>query len=325
MLHLRCGDDILDKLRTAGLPGDVARWCDPLCEGPIRPWPDEGARRAERSAWIAARLGIDPAEALRTFESEDMALAAAGRHDEVVLWFEADLFDQMIMLFLLDRLADLAPSHTSLICIGSFPDLPDFIGLGNLSAEQLATLFPARVPVTAAQFALARTAWEVLQSGDPEQMWTLAGSGTPELQFLGDAIRRHLADLPSTRTGLSLTESFVLMVFASGAETPGQAFPAVQRFESRPWMGDLTFAAVVRQLASGPVPLLRSVGKLPRFGPEFMRARFEVTDHARAVLEGREDWVRLSGASRWQGSILVEAPEPLWRWDERSERPVRAY
>jgi hypothetical protein len=301
----------------------MARWCDPLCEGPIRAWPDDGARRAERSAWIAAHFDIDPAEALRTAESEDVVLASGARHDEVVLWFEADLFDQMIMVFLLDRLADIAPNHTSLICIGSFPGVPDFIGLGNLTAEQLATLFPTRSLVTPAQFALARTAWDVLQGGDPEAMWTLAGTGTPELQFLGDALRRYLADLPSTRTGLGMTEALALMVFASGAETPMQAFPAVQRFESRPWMGDATFGSVVRRLASGPSPLLRPLGKLPRFGPEFMRAGFEVTDHGRAVLEGREDWIRLSGASRWHGSILVEAPHPAWRWDERGERPVR--
>ena len=324
MLHLRCGDDILADLKTAGLPGEMAKWCDPLCEGPIRPWPDDGARRAERSAWASAHFEIEPSDALRQMEREDLTLVSAARHDEVVLWFEADLFDQAIMVFLLDRLAEIAPGHTSLICIGSFPGVPDFIGLGNLNAEQLATLFPTRVPVTTAQFGLARTAWDVLQSGDPEAMWALAGTGTPELPFLADALRRYLADLPSTRNGLSFTESLALMVFASGAETPLQAFPAVQRFESRPWMGDWTFAAALKRLSSGPAPLLRAKGKLPALGDQFMRARFEVTDHGRAVLEGREDWLRLSGASRWHGSVLVEAPMPVWRWDERAERPVKS-
>ena len=326
MLHLRCGDDILEMLEAAGIPGEKAKWCDPLCEGPIRAWPDDGARRAERSAWIAARFGGDPKEVLHQFEAEDMTLASAARQDEVVLWFEADLFDQSILVFLLDRLAEIAPGHTSLICIGSYPGVSDFVGLGNLSPEQLATLFPARVPVTAAQFGLARTAWEVLQSGDPEAMWALASSGTPELEFLADAIRRHLADLPSTRTGLSLTESLSLMVFAAGADTPGHAFPAVQRFETRPWMGDVGFFATLRLLASGPTPLLRAQGKLPRVDDHhaFLQTKFEVTDHGRAVLEGREDWFRLAGVSRWHGSILLEAPEPGWRWDERAERPVKA-
>ena len=63
MLHLRCGQDILSQLADAGLPGDFASWDDPLCEGPLRDWPDDGARRAERSAWLGA-LGTSPIDLL---------------------------------------------------------------------------------------------------------------------------------------------------------------------------------------------------------------------------------------------------------------------
>jgi len=85
MLHLRCGDDILPAIAAAGLPGTAVRWCDPLAEGPVRAWPDDGARRSERSAWLAARFGLEQGEALRTLEAEDMQLAGAAREDEVVL------------------------------------------------------------------------------------------------------------------------------------------------------------------------------------------------------------------------------------------------
>lgn len=34
MLHIRCGDDILSKLKDAGLPGEMIRWADALCQGP---------------------------------------------------------------------------------------------------------------------------------------------------------------------------------------------------------------------------------------------------------------------------------------------------
>lgn len=324
-LHLRCGDDILPTLEALGLPGEFRRWADPLCEGPLRAWPDEGARRAERSTWLAARYGGDPRDVLAGLEAEDVSLASAARADEVVLWFEADLFDQAILVYLLDRLADVAPERTSLICIGSHPEVTGFVGLGQLGPAQLEALYPARVPVSPAQFAVARTTWEALQGGDPERLWNLAGTGTPELPFLADALRRYLAELPSVRTGLGLTESMGLQAFLAGADTPFHAFPAVQRFENRPWQGDTMFYALVRLLASGPMPLLRARGKMPPAGDRaFEQVRFEVTDHGRAVLAGREDWCRLSGASWWHGSILVEAPRPRWRWDERAERPVQS-
>lgn len=325
ILHLRCGDDILPRLEAAGLPGEFKRWADPLCEGPLRAWADDGERRSERSAWLAARHGLPPNDALAGLEADDLALASAGRADEVVLWFEADLFDQMILVYLLDRLSELAPNRSSLICIGHHPEVREFVGLGQLSPLQLEALYPTRVPVTPAPFALARTAWETLTSGDPERLWALAGTGTPELPFLADAIRRYLAELPSVRNGLGLTEWLALQAFLAGADTPFHAFSTVQRFESRPWQGDTMFYAQVRLLASGPMPLLRPRGKMPAVGDRsFEQVKFEVTEHGRAVLAGREDWCRLSGASRWHGSILVEGPRPRWRWDERAERPVRS-
>lgn len=324
MLHLRCGDDILPAIAEAGLPGRAVKWCDPLCEGPVRAWPDDGARRAERSAWVAARFGMQPEEALRIFEGEDMALASAAREDEVVLWFEADLFDQSILIYLLDRLAELAPDRTSLICIGSHPAHENFVGLGQLHTDEIAALFPGRVRVTSEQFQTARKAVAVFGSGDPEAIWTFALTESGSLEFLGDALRRWLAELPSARNGLSMTESMGLQTFAAGADTPRDAFPIVQRFESRPWMGDGMFYESMRLLTLGPAPLLRSLGKLPRPGdPAFATAKFEVTDVGRAVIGGKEDWFRVSGVTRWQGSVLLEAPRPAWRFDESSGMPVK--
>ena len=324
MLHLRCGDDILPAIAAAGLPGRAVKWCDPLGEGPVRAWPDDGARRAERSAWLAARFGLEPREALQTLEAEDLALASAAREDEVVLWFEADLFDQSILMYLLDRLAELAPDRTSLICIGSHPAHPDFIGLGQLETAEIADLFPSRLRVTPEQFETARAAVTVFGAGDPEAIWSFALTEAGPLEFLGDALRRWLAELPSTRNGLSLTESMGLQTFAAGADTPRDAFPIVQRFETRPWMGDWMFYESLRLLTMGPAPLVRPLGKVPRPGdPAFASARFEVTDMGREVIAGREDWFRVSGVSRWQGSVLCEAPRPLWRFDESSGRPVR--
>jgi hypothetical protein len=327
VLHLRCGQDILPQLADAGLPGDAAAWDDPLCEGPLREWPDDGARREERSAWLAARYGRGAADVLAGLERADTALARAGREDEVVLWFEHDLFDQAILAFLLHRLGEIARERTRLICIGSHPEVPDFVGLGQLTPGQLAGLFPERVPVTEAQFETADRAWAALTGGDPDGIWRLARGGGEPLPFLGAALLRYLAELPSVRNGLGQTESHGLAAFAAGADTPRHAFQAVQRFEERPWQGDAMFYATVRLLALGPAPLLApTAGRIPKPGdPAIGGTRFEVTPEGREVLAGRADWFRIARPTRWHGSVLLEGPEPLWRWDEQAERPVRSY
>jgi hypothetical protein len=324
VLHLRCGDDILARLREAGLPGRAARWGDPLCEGPIRPWPDAAARRAERAEWLAARYGGAVDDHLATLAAEDAVLAEAAGEPEVVLWFEHDLFDQAILVHLLTRLAALAPDRTSLLCIGEHPDEPDFPGLGQLGAAQLAALFPARRPVTPEQFRLAQRAWAALGAEHPGSLEALVRDGTPELPFLADALRRWLAELPSVRNGLSQTESLALQAVAAGADRPRHAFEVVQRFEPRPWLGDRMFHARLRLLASGPRPLLTpAAGTLPAgTGVEFEQATLEVTEDGRAVLAGRADWCALARPNRRHGNLLLEGSAPRWRWDEAAERVV---
>ena len=326
-LHLRCGYDIIPQLREAGLPGRMARWDDPLCEGPLREWPDDAARRAERAFWLAGRYEEPESVVRQNLEAADRALLSGADEDEVVLWFEHDLFDQAILVFLLHRLAELAPERTTLICIDSFPGVPAFIGLGQLNRSQLAELYPGRRPISAEQFALARRAWGLLATGDPEGLWALGAERSLELPFLGMALRRYLAELPSVRNGLSQTESLGLQSIGAGADTPGHAFVAVQRFERHPWQGDAMFYATLRGLADGPYPLLSAGGmggRLPRLrDATFPNTRLELTPDGRAVLTGRIDWCRLAQRPRRLGGIPIEAAEPAWRWDEEAERPVK--
>ena len=75
------------------------------------------------------------------FAERDRTLAA-NRDGEYVLWFEADLYDQLQIIQILDRLADLdvPAERITLICIGEHPGIARFGGLGELTAEQLREL-----------------------------------------------------------------------------------------------------------------------------------------------------------------------------------------
>ncbi len=74
------------------------------------------------------------AEALRISGEWDAKLAAFADYDEVVLWFEHDLFDQLLLVRHLDWFSrrDLGRTALSLICVGEFPGFEPFHGLGQL-------------------------------------------------------------------------------------------------------------------------------------------------------------------------------------------------
>src|ERR687897_330478 len=92
--HVTNGDIVVDLLRRAGLATDALAWADVLHEGPVPGGLDDGGLRRVRAEFLAGADGADAAEVRRRFEERDRALAA-GRDGEYLLWFEADLYDQL--------------------------------------------------------------------------------------------------------------------------------------------------------------------------------------------------------------------------------------
>jgi hypothetical protein len=257
-------------------------------------------------------------DALRDLAGADWRVDQCIEYDETVLWFEADLFDQAILVYLLARLGPLLKRiRMSLICIGAFPGIARFIGLGQLSPGQLAALLPRRRPVTRGQVRLATAAWEALNAPDPRALIALAARRSRALPFLPAALARYLAEYPSRANGLSLTAQRALEAVAAGAGNAGEAFVAVQRREARPFMGDWMFYAMLRDLAAPPRPAIR-LGRESSFGYRSLR----LTDAGRALLAGEADWCRLNGAVRQIGGVTLRGPAVRWRWDSAQARLV---
>ena len=325
-LHIRCGDDILGMFGEAGIPGDRIRWSDVLSEGPLHHHRDASDRQRERAAYLATRYFVPMTESFREIKGADWRVDQCVRYDETVLWFEADLFDQAILVYLLARLAPLArETRISLICIGAFPGIRRFIGLGQLTPAQIATLMPRRRPVTRGQFALATVAWDALNARDPRALSRIGRMRSGVLPFLPAAIRRYLAEYPSTDNGLSQTAQYALEAIAEGARTAGEAFVRVQQWERRPFMGDTMFYAVLRDLAAGDGPAV--AGAPPRLArlrdADLIRdCPIRLTADGRRLLEKKSDWCRLSGTTRHLGGVTLRGPDPRWRWDPRRQRIV---
>ena len=324
-LHIRCGDDILEKLDQAGLPGDKIRWTDVLCEGPLHPHAGDADRQRERAAYLSRRFCVPMTETFREIKGADWRVDQAEQYNETVLWFEADLYDQVILVYLLQRLKRVAArARVSLICLGGFPGVERFIGLGQLTPAQLATLLPARQQVTRRQFQLAEQTWAALTAPHPRDLVALARSRTRALPFLPEALSRYLAEYPSTTNGLSRTAQLALEEIQRGATSPGLAFPRVQDQEPRPFMGDSMFYAVIRDLASGLSPLL--AGTHPRLSrlpdAELRDRQVWLTAQGIRVLAERADWCELSGMARQMGGVTLQGGHPRWRWDPAQQRLV---
>ncbi len=325
MLHIRCGTDILWKLDDAGIPGRKLSWSDPLCEGPV-PSADRGALRPIRADWLARHYGIERDSDLKELTDADAVVDAAGSQDEVVLWFEADLFDQAILLHLLPRVADACGTSTrlSLVTLHEYPGMKRFIGLGQLTAAQLAELFVRRVPVSPEMTAAAREAWTAWVHPTPELLAGIASHATSPMTYLPAATRRLLEELPDSRTGLSRIERQGLEAVAGKAPSLHAAFAASQDAEERPWQGDSMFFAVMWELTQGAVPLLAADGGWPTLSDGRRNPKLSLTAKGRAVLQGDMDYWSAAGRERWVGGTRLGTGAANWRWDSSINAPRRA-
>ncbi|MGI8595408.1 MAG: hypothetical protein ACR2ML_13790 [Solirubrobacteraceae bacterium] len=281
MLHVRCGHDILGALEEAGIAGERLAWVDPVCQGPLDGAPGGAAWYAMRAAWIAARYGREETEVLADLRAQDDGLSGAGEHDEVVLWFEHDLFDQAILVRLLAWFDEhrTGGARLSLIDVEPLLEAGWFTGLGALGPAELAALFPGRRGVSEAQLGLGARTWAAMREPDPDAIEEVLADDTEALPHLRSTLIRLALERRPASDGLVCSERLALRAVAAGATSPDDAFMAVQDREEAPWMGDEMLWPVLADLAAKDPPLLEVSG-----GEAWPDRRLAVTEAGRALL-----------------------------------------
>lgn len=307
MLHVTNGDAAADAIHASGIPGEILPWRDVLHEGPVPAGLPLRELSLVRAGFIASRGWGEVDEARRGFEERDAALASSVDEDEVVLWFEHDLYDQLQLIQVLDWFAAHPRPGLTLINPAQY--------LGPATPDQLRALFALRMPVTRAHLSAARAAWEAFRAPDPRGMEAIPGAELAPLPHLASALRRHLQQFPSARDGLSRSERQALEGLAEGPRTVGELYVASHHDVEEPiWLGDSTFYSYLEDLG----PLL-TIGE----GDEIHRRLVTLTDLGRDVLAGRADRVAAIGVDRWLGGVHLQGREVEWRWDDPSERIVQ--
>jgi hypothetical protein len=323
-LHVTNGDAAGGVLAATGLAGQVLAWVDALHEGPVPAGLDDAGLREVRARFLAGEAVAERDAVLRRLERRDRELDG-NREGGYVLWFEADLYDQLQVAQILARLArlEVAAERVTLVCVGEYPGIAHFGGLGELGPPQLEGLLAtAATPLTASALDLGTAAWAALRADHPGLLGEVAASRSPELRFLGEAFDRLSREYPSTRDGLSLTERRILAAAATAGTAPaGAVFARVGEREARPFLADLLCFRIMTRLARARTPLLATD---PPTGQVTAATGLRLTPAGRRVLAGEADHVALNGVDRWVGGVHLHGPTARWRWDEGTESITRA-
>ncbi|MDD5168123.1 MAG: hypothetical protein PHN75_04835 [Syntrophales bacterium] len=265
------------------IPGEVFVWHDVLYDGPRNPgWPDEAALNA-RSRFLEEMTGggLDREGILSTLGRQYRKLTGAEDYERIVLWFDACLFDQSMLVHILTCLLHQGISKAELICVDAFPGIEPFNGLGQLQPFQLASLYDKRRLVTDAQFLFAKVVDKAFATQDLQLLTELSENNDAPLPWVAAAVTRWLQEQPDPVTGLGRLEYLTLKAIHAGCVTPNEIFSAVAGFDTSPqFWGDITLWVKINALAGRKPPLVRIEGpaeKLPLWESPLDLKSFRIT------------------------------------------------
>jgi len=319
-LHVANGTCTTQLIAAASIPGARSIWADVLYEGPV-PGGLTDAELMDVRARFHEGVPGSPENDMRQWR---VVIENHASYEELILWFEHDLFDQLNLIHLLSWIRERVPptKQTSLVCIGSFPGRPNFMGLGQLNPDELASLLETRQSLGDAQFAVAERAWQAFREPTPEALDRLRREDTSALPYLGDAITRFLQEYPWTSDGLSRTERHLFELADGSGISLMAAFRRMSEGEKVYYITDSSLAEMATHLSHTTPPLLTldAASADPR---DVLRGAIALTQAGRSVLTGQSDKVAVCGIDRWLGGVHLHGGEAMWRWDDASDRMVR--
>lgn len=336
-LHLINGDSAASGLARSGLPGDIVSWRDLLHDGPVPADDDLGAFHRVRAEFLASRGWSTLAAAVADFEQRDARLDDVRAGDEVVLWFEPDLYDQLQLIQILARFERRAEHERPRLTI-----VPADCYLGPMLPEKFAPLYAARRDITPDDLVHGRVAWRAFTARTPDELLevtnrldrevtarTYTADDHVRLPHLVAALRRQLEEYPDIDSGLSRSERQLCEALSPGAITLAKLFAAHQATESWVWLGDWSFAWYAERLSDCAHPIVvhtngsRVIAPLrDTDGRAFWERAVQLTPFGQDVVRARVDAVRANSIDRWIGGTRCTDAQ-YWRWDARTQRTER--
>jgi hypothetical protein len=214
-LHITNGDIFTQRLRKLKFKGEIITWREMLCEGKTVTNVGSEAFWKTRFDFLHKNYNVSKSWFVEKTLKEYRSLCNHKQEDEIILWFEYDLFCQINMLAVISWLkTHRRHVQISLVCSGREDDTNRLYGLSELSDEQIKKLFKQRVELSQDDIEFADYVWQLYCSDNPIRLEHLTDFEQYQFEYLGEALKTHLKRFPTIKNGLNEIENRVLQVAA---------------------------------------------------------------------------------------------------------------
>jgi hypothetical protein len=209
-LHITIADNLSENILDLNLEGKIVVWREMLCEGPTTFQLGTPEFIALRTHFLNENYQVSARDYQEQFLSELEKLGDLKFYEEVILWFEFDLFSHINMLaaisHLIENKIDL-PIY--LVCSKKVKGEKESIPLSHLPLNILQKHYEQRIHLDQDDLEMANLMWQLYNGQNPQKLKNLIKIET-NFEYLSSCIRAHIERFPNSVTGLNALEKNIL-------------------------------------------------------------------------------------------------------------------
>lgn len=251
ILHITNGDSTTNYLKKLNFQGDFITWREMLCEGKTST--DVGSEHFWKSRFdfLKQSYKVTKKQFIDLTLKEYRNLCNHKSQEEIVLWFEYDLFCQINMIAVISWLKRYRKGRKiSLVCSGEVKGSNKLLGLAELTEKQLKTQYQNKTELTIDDIEYADYVWQLYCSDNPIKLQNVYQyQQNTTFKYLIDSLLVHLQRFPSIGNGLNNVENSILDITVNSAlNSQDELIRKLLQQENQYGFGDLQYKKKVNDL-----------------------------------------------------------------------------
>lgn len=246
-LHITNGSILTGILKDLDYSGDILTWEEMFCEGPTMSNINSDTFLKKRASFFNAFYDIELD--IEEIKGELNILDHTEKYDEIILWFEYDLFCHLNMLGVIKLLSQKKiglPLY--LVCSGRIEGEKNLKGLTELSPVQLHKHFSEKIKLTTEDIELAKSIWNIYCGKDHNLLKPYIVK-TSSFKYLNNCLKAHLKRFPDSKSGLDVLEQNLLeIVKDNDIKSKNQLLGYAINYQGYYGYGDIQFNRIINKL-----------------------------------------------------------------------------
>ena len=247
-LHITNGEALTNYLNTEAIcEGKILTWQEMLCEGPTIAHIDSDLFFEKRVPFFKETYDIN--YNIDELKPELEKLNRVDGYDEIILWFEYDLFCHINMIGVISLIHQREiKKPIYLVCSGRIKGEKSLKGLSELSVSQLKKHYQNKILLSQEDIDLAVALWRTY-CGKDHRIFKPYITTSSSFPYLSNCIKAHVERFPNQMSGLNVLEHNILKIInKEDIKSKHHLLGYVLHYQGFYGYGDLQLMRIIKKL-----------------------------------------------------------------------------